>query len=264
MLPDRPRSRASTDSSDSTLAFSVSSLETKWALLIVTLTEILSGHENALIKMKTAFEQRVRSKPVGKSGGKLKKFNPVVASPEYKEAKAINAFFNLLAPFWNWKEYSLLEFLVEASGCESAIEKLQEFIESRKQEAPFVVLQLSPEVEAKPGQTDGAISPLSLPGSLVEQSTGDPRKPQQKVLVLMKVKKDVLTLEDYDQEASLLCRVVKISRHDLTLLGTGTGCIAIRWKIASDLAEGIQHTTVTNTLLQELAEQRVVQIGNES
>ncbi len=235
----RPSSPGSTGSSGSFPDFSASSLACKWAILIATLVEILSSHENALLKMKTAFLHRVRSRPVRKSDKRLgKKYNPIVASRDYKNAKTVGAFLNVFAPCWNWKEYSLLEFLVNASGCKPAVEKLQEFMESRRQAAPYVVLPTSP----------------------AEQSTGDPRE-LQTVLVRMKVKRDSLTLEEYDEDASLLCRVVKIPRYELALDSIGTGCIAIRWRIASRFADDLQRTTVTNMLLQELAKQRVVQIS---
>ncbi len=68
-------------------------------------------------------------------------------------------------------------------------------------------------------------------------------------------------LQDYDQDTSLLCRVVRISRHDLALLGTETGCIAIRWMVSPELAEEIQHMTVTDELLMELAQRNIVKIS---
>ncbi len=77
----------------------------------------------------------------------------------------------------------------------------------------------------------------------------------------MKVKRDSLTLEEYDEDASLLCRVVKIPRYEIALEGIGTGSITIRWRIASQFVEDLQHTAVTNRLLQELAQQGVVQIS---
>ncbi len=182
-----------------------------------------------------------------------KRYAPVITSPEYKEAKAVDAFFRVLAPYWNWKEYSLLEFLLRASGCQAAIEKLQEFIASRQQAAPHIVLQLSDAVETTPGE---AIS--SLPLSAEEPCPGDPH---QRVVIVMKVNRDELTLQDYDQDTALLCRVARISRHDLALLGTGTGCIAIRWMISPELAEGIQRMTVTDELLRELAQRNIVKIS---
>ncbi len=242
------------DSDDSVVEFSVFSLETQWALLITTLVEILSEHKKALLKMKSTLEHRVISKSVRKSDQKVKrKYTPVIGSPEYKEAKTVDDFFRVLAPYWNWKEYSLLEFLLRASGCQAAIEKLQEFIASRQQAAPHIVLQLSHAVETTPGE---AIS--SLPLSAEEPCPGDPH---QKVVIVMKVNRDELTLQDYDQDTSLLCRVARISRHDLALLGTGTGCIAIRWMVSPELAEDIQQMTVTNELLRELAQRNIVKIS---
>ncbi len=119
-------SDSDSDSDDSVVEFSVFSLESQWAVLIATLVEILSNHKKALMKMKSALEQRVKSKSVRKSNQKVKrKFAPVIGSPEYDD------FFCVLAPYWNWKEYSLLEFLLRASGCKAAIEKLQELVNSK-------------------------------------------------------------------------------------------------------------------------------------
>ncbi len=62
------------------------------------------SQNTALVRSKSV------RKSVRKSVGRLKKkFNQVVTSPEYKEAKTVHTFFNLLAPHWNWKEYSLLD-----------------------------------------------------------------------------------------------------------------------------------------------------------
>ncbi len=250
----RQSSGSDSDSDSNDSVDWVSSLESQWALLIATLVEILSNHEKALMKMKSALEQRVISKSVGKSEQKLKrKFSPLIGSPDYKEAKAVDDFFRVLAPYWNWKEYGLLEFLLRASGCQAAIEKLQEFVASRQQAAPNIVLQLSHAEETMPGE---AIS--SLPRSAEEPYPGDPH---QKIVIVMKVNRDKLTLQDYDQDTSLLCRVVRISRHDLALLGTGTGCIAIRWMISPELAKGIQHMMVTDELLKELAQRNIVKIS---
>ncbi len=253
-LLSRQNSDTSSDSGDSEVEFSICSLETQWALLIASLIEILSNHKEALKRMKSALVQRVISRSVRKSDQKIKrKFNPVIGSREYKEAKTVEDFFCVLGHYWGWKEYSLLEFVLRASGCRAAIEKLEEFIASRQQAAPHVVLQLSHAVEITPEE---AISSNPL---LVEESC--PGNSQQRTLIVMKVDGDELTLRDYDQDTTLLCRVVKISRHDLALLDTGTGSIIIRWVITSDLAKVVQRMMLTNELLKELAERRIVRIS---
>ncbi len=105
----RQSSHASTDSSGSMLEFSATSLDSQRAYLIATLTEILSSHENALMKMKTALQQKLRSKPVRKSDRKLRrKFTPLVDSPVFEETKTVYALFN----------YTLLQ--LELEGIQSA------------------------------------------------------------------------------------------------------------------------------------------------
>ncbi len=222
------------------VGFSAASLGTQWTLLITKLIEILSSHDKALMKMKGALRFRVISKPVGKADKKLaKKFSPLVLSREFKEADCVNAFFDLVAPHCNWIHYYLIEFVVMASECEAATVKLQEFIESRKQAAPFIILKPQP-----------------------EQSTGDLQEPQAERRATMKRKGDVLTLKDYDDQVlSHLCRTAGFQPCDIALESIGTGSIAIRWRILSDVTKDIQHRIVTDTLLQELAEQGVMQIN---
>ncbi len=204
--------------------------------------------------MKTALEQLVLSKPASKSAAERRKvFAPVVASPEYKEAKGVRDFFRILAPHWNWVECSLLHFVIEASTCKEAGKILQEFLQFRSSAAPLVVLQTS-EAQAQQPQTSEAISSQPLPTSSGES----PRDCEQAVVV--KVNRETLTLKDYDEAASALSRAMSIPRYIQRFFCTGTGSIAIEWRIPAPLLPYLLRVRITNSSLKALAKLKVFQV----
>ncbi len=144
----RQSSEESSDSGNSTIDVSASSIKGRWVLLVIALASILDQYEKALQKMKSAGQQLVRHKPVKKQHRPCKKLRSIVHSPSYQKAANVGDFFDLLAPCWNWQDYGVLEILVYASQCPAAIKELQVFLEYRSVEAPDVVMH--PTQMAKP------------------------------------------------------------------------------------------------------------------
>ena len=210
-------------------------------------------------RMKTALQQLAYSKPATPSSIALNtKLNPIVSSSEYEEANTVSKFFKLLAPHWNWVEYGLLEFVVQASRCKFAMEKLQEFLESRKHAAPNIVLQPSNAVEATSMNSPQLSQPVTAP-TLSAEVTTDCRHEVDQVAV-MKVDKDTFTLADYDRNASLLSRVMDVPRYLLSFLCISPGCIAIHWKVLGYLSFSAQRILLTDSSFQALAKEKIVQI----
>ncbi len=200
--------------------------------------------------MKTALQQLVQSKSLKKPGSQLTELKLIVVSPEYKEAARVGELFELLSPRWNWKEYELLEFLVEASDCQAAVKKLQEFLERRCNAAPHVVLHASQAAKTIPEPEHEAI--LTQPRAEHEE--------EQETTVVAKLGKDKLTLKEYDETTSVLSRALDFGRYLLCLDSITDGCIAIHWRISASLASELQGKRIGAEDWQALARHNIIEI----
>ncbi len=149
---------SSSDSDSDPEVLMKSSPEQQWALLLAELAELLD--EKTLPRMKTAFEQRVLSKPTSaeprKRKSKLENGAFIVKSCEYKEATTVHLYFKLLAPLWCWNRSWPLGLILKASGCKPAMEMFQEFLRTR--------------------ESNGELLPQSEPAVLTERHGLPPRE----------------------------------------------------------------------------------------
>ncbi len=208
--------------------------------------------------MKRALQQLVQSKPLKKPGSQLRELKLIVVSHEYKEAACAGDLFDLLAPRWNWKECELLEFLIEASDCEAAVKKLQEFLERRNNAAPHVVLHTNQAAKAitKPVHEAILMQPRAKP---LAEATAE-HEEEQELTIVAKLDKNTLTLKEYDQTTSVLSRAYDFGRYLLCLDSITDGCIAIQWRVSVSLASELQHKIIGAEDFQALARQNIIEI----
>ncbi len=216
----------------SSAKFSPSKIQRKWAIMIAELAEDLAD-SRTLQRMKTALHQLVNSKSDEHS-------HPRLPGLDLASVKTVDDFFELLAPYWNWVDCSLLEFVVEASCCKVAEEKLQEFMQLRNYAAPHITFQVD-DNEAISSQPQKA---SASQGASCSQ------------IAVMKVDASTMTLEDYDEKASLLSKALDISRYLLSFFYVRKGCIAIHWKLLTP----VSLSPTTNLSLQALARQKIISI----
>ncbi len=176
----------------------------------------------------------------------------------YKETASVDDLFDLLAPRWNWKHYGLLEFLVKASRSEDAMKRLQEFLEIRGSAAPNVTLHVTQAAKAISGLVHEAS--LTQPQAQPFAEATAEQEEEQETTIVAKVDKDTLTLEDYDQKTSVVCRTLDIERHHLCLDSITDGCIAIQWKISVHLVSELQRQRITTEHFQALARKKITEV----
>ena len=87
-----------------------------------------------------------------------------------------------------------------------------------------------------------------------------PRSPLHEEVVEMKVGANVLTLRDYEENASLLCGVLKVPRYVMSFFSSGTGCISLKWLMSKELLPYVQNTRICDRDLLALARKHITEI----
>lgn len=272
--------QASTSSSDSESPPSElleTSLERKWALLITDLVDILEGFEKALERMKTALENLVLPRPAKTSAKRprrskrLEECVLVVTSSEYKEVKTVRELFRLLAPLqvWSCIEPSLLGFVIEASRCQPAKERFQDFLKLRKSTASSTAIPLNVNLAVSDERTSPQMETAVPNGAPAQESTshqlgennGVQRQPTAgQVEIKEKLDRDALTVEEYDKNADYLCGIMAIPRYFLAYFGARDGCIVLRWGVPRQLLPHMLGAHITDNVLRTLAGLRVKEV----
>ncbi len=230
-------------------------LDSKWALLIKNIVNQLNVSDKALQNIKIALEHRVLSKPTKSSSAtpqktkeskSWRKVRRIVTSSGFTNARNVRELFSLLAhrSHWNWIHYHLLEFVVEASDCQSSMEMLKEFLQLREALAPFVFVPMTKDSHLQ----NGGLS-------------SQPEPPTDDVEIEVKTDKESLTVEEYDRNTTCFSAVAAIPKMVLGYFGAGRGCIATYWRISRHVIPHILHCMrINEKVLRALAELRVVEI----
>ena len=230
----------------------------QFSLFITELTPLLENHEGALSNILTFLEQLVlplQNKCLAKI------FQP----DKFEGVQSIRALFRLLAPHWSYIDTSLLHPIVKASGCTTALEKVKEFLLNREQLAPVLVLQKAdkhPDQDITSEPSSGGVSQGS------QQHTGgrsrSPRvmTPRSSVHeeVEMKIETNAVTLKEYEENASLLCRILRLPRYVMSFFSSGTGSISLKWLMSKELVPYVQNTRICSIDLIALAQKRITEI----
>ena len=215
---------------------------------------MLEKHPNALTRMKTALKHLVLP-------FRIRRLARIVRSKDYQEAKTVDRLFELLAPYWNFVDFSLLQTLVKASRCQQAIKKLEEFLSEREKISRFLVLQQA-ERQLEQTHTQQAtihdVATLHLPQ--VEGTNSQVLHHRSYEEIIARVDTSQLTLRDYDDKAALVSASLKLPRYAMTFEKTGTGSITIHWKISREIVSYIQSIRISNQEMILLAKERITKI----
>ena len=210
-----------------------------FSLFITELIQLLEKHEGALSNILIFLEHLVLSLH---NKCLVKIFPP----EKFQGVQSIRDLFRLLAPNWGYIDCSLLHPIAKASGCKPALERVEEFLHNREQLAPGLILEKHTEKRSQ--------SPRVI------KKQPQPQPPVHEEVVEMKVDANVLTLRDYEENTSLLCGVLKLSRYVMSYFSTGSGCISLKWLMSKELVPYIQNTRIRSSDLIALAQKRITEI----
>ena len=230
----------------------------QFSLFITELTPLLENHEGALCNILTFLEQLVlplHSKCLAK-----------IFQPEkFQGVQSIRDLFRLLAPHWGYIDCSLLHPIVKASGCKPALAKVEEFLHNRKQLSQVLIVQKaekhqpSSECNTALSSSDRESHHLSAGRSQSPRVTMQ-RSSAHEEVVEMKVETNVVTLKDYEENASLLSNILGLPRYVMSFFSSGTGSISLKWLISKQLVPYVHNTRICTSDLIALAEKHVTEI----
>ena len=95
--------------------------------------DLLDHFPNALANLKQVIASLVL--PISEEGEVV----PLVDPLAYENAQTVRELFRLMAPYWNPLSTDLLALLLEASGCNQAASKVDEFVEARASKGHLVL-----------------------------------------------------------------------------------------------------------------------------
>ena len=267
-----------------------------FVVLLTDLTTLLEQHEGALHKMSLAFNYSVVLM-------KSEAYYTLLQSEQYKDIKSVKDFFSVLTNFWTPVECSLLNILVEATGCKPAIERLRAFLSSRNSKEDMIRLMQqsqNPSVKSEtsiPASTVTTSSPMNgAPTQLEEEKINSPssicssdqveppasnsEKYDQKSIAISTqpqshqpdslsvhatVAQNSLTLAEYERKTNILCGALKIPRYFLKLVGIDPGSVIIKWVTSKGLLPYLKSRVIHDADLLLLLKENItsIQIGTE-
>ena len=261
--PDAVRSKVR--SSDSSFEkFLNSHVEKAFVLLIADLVATLTKTSEALLRIMTAFDH-IREVPF------------LFEMKRIEEAKSVAEVFRYLKQFWSHTECELLSFVVEASNCDAATARLQNFLSFREENAEQIIIHPrrpslpSPDTQAPPhfeqttppSEQTPPPRPQTPPPSSHEASASDRpavvEQPRAAVIVAS-VDTDVLTQKDYNAISCLVCSVLSIPKRVLVFDGTEEGSVRLKWRVNAALVGSIKSLRISDSHLQLLARHGVTRI----
>ena len=111
-------------------------IKKKFVLLLADLVALLTKASEALLRITTALEHAT---------------NILYERKFIVDAKSVAEVFRYLRQFWSHTECELLSFVVEASRCDAATAKLQEFLSFREENAERIIIHPSQPSPPRPG-----------------------------------------------------------------------------------------------------------------
>ena len=246
-----------------------SALEKSFVLLITDLVAVLTETSGALLRITTAL---------------LHTPDILFDTRCIEEAKTVAEVFCYLMQFWSHTDCELLSFVVEASRCDAAATRLQEFLSFREENSECIIIHPSQPPPPTPGaqttppseqtRPPGAQTPPpseqahppkahTPPTSLYEANASDRpavvEQPRAAVIVAS-VDTDVLTQKDYNTISGLVCSVLSIPKRVLDFLGTEEGSVRLKWRVHAALVGSIKSLRISDSHLQLLARHGVTRI----
>ena len=206
--------------------------------LLIDLVKILEEVPGVLEKMQFKLELMVLS-----CRGDI---IHIVESTQYKEAKTVRAFFRAMTPYFNQVSHYLLQSIVAASECSEAIQRLENYLDSKDPSA--VVIPPPPSSDSSTSESmksfDGPPVPFSglITGvSHVPAKTG--QNPSHTISITADIECSKLTAEEYDQVHRYISALMRLPAVALRYDHHQEQCsIRLFWLISGELASYTQAT----------------------
>ena len=194
-----------------------------FAQLLIDLMNILSEKPGVLERMQAILETMVLILPNGEVA-------KLVESTRYKEATTVASFFRAMAPYWNHVTNKLLRTVIVASGCDEAIQKVDEFQKSRDPNAVIVAEQHS----ATPTSDTASSSATAAVAEPRPKKCAVPRPGSIIVTATIRAR-EISIKSDCDNVLSIVSSLLRLPEEALTYDSTGKNSIILRWKMSTEL-----------------------------
>ena len=174
----------------------------------------------------------------------------------YEAAKTIPEFFKLMSPYWNCLSTNLLSLLLDASGCEPAVDKLAEFEEARASSGHLVLgTNRAPKSELRSVHK----SPLKKLQSLYAAVCTNTER--NTVRITAQVGKPQLHVSCYEEVITAICGFFKLPKAAVVCAGCSEKPLALCWLVSRDLLPYMRSHKGGVSGDRLLAEQQITQIA---
>ena len=196
--------------------------------------DLLDQFPNALAKLKQIFASLVLPLDEGKVA-------PLVDPVSYESAETVRELFRLMAPYWNSLSTDLLSLLLEASGCNQAANKVDEFVETRARKANLILwIRQLPALASSESDLDVAVlkavhnAPLSVlqslhPAVFAQLPEHEVTFIRTTVRISVEVNKHLLCIADYEQITTALSGFFKVPKAALVYAGCSKAPLVLCW-----------------------------------
>ena len=221
-----------------------------FAQLLIDLMNILSEKPGVLERMQAILETMV----LILQNGEVAK---LVESTRYKEATTVAAFFRAMAPYWNHVTNKLLRTVIVASGCDEAIQKVNEFQKSRDPNAVIVAVQQHSATPTSDTSSSSATAAVASPSPTVPRPGG--------IMVTAKIRgREISILSDYDSDLSIVSSLLRLPEEALTYDSTGRNSIILRWKMSAELLPYVKSVLKSTTpcagIVRECVNRQIIEL----
>lgn len=209
------------------IQITVSQTVQRFALTMVKIIDTLESNKGVLWRMQGCLAQ-------------MSSFTPNLGrifSPALENAKTVREFFHLLRHYYSCIDTDLLKVILEASGCLSALEALNEFLGSCNRNIPLC--KLEEEMQKSYCNID------SLDDS---------------VAVKARVKKETLTEGEYKERKSAVSGTLRVPSAFLRHSHTEVGSFVIVWRMSTQLVDYAKSACISKASLHFLAQLDITEI----
>ena len=211
--------------------------------------DLLDHFPSALAKLKQILGSLVL--PLGEG-----KVAPLVDPLAYENAETVRELFRLMAPYWNPLSTDLLSLLLEASGCNTAVNKVAEFVEARGSKGHLVLCIRQLQTLAS-GKNDLNVTGLKTVHNtpLSELQSLHPavfaRLPEHEVTstrttvrISVEVDKLLLCMGDYEEITTALSGFFLLPKAALVYAGCSKAPLVLCWLASHDFVAYIKSAKV--------------------
>ena len=229
--------------------------------------DLLDQFPNVLAKLKQVLASLVL--PLGEG-----KVVPLVEPLAYENAQTVRELFRLMAPYWNPLSTNLLGLLMEASGCNQAVSKVAEFVETRGSKGHLLLSICQRPTMASGKNDDLDVADLETVHNtpVLELQSFHPavfaRLPEHKVTsarttvrISVEVDKPLLCLADYEELTTALSGFFRVPKAALVYAGCSKAPLVLCWLVPRELMAYIRSIQIGLSGHRLVAESKVTRVA---